>query len=117
MIKMLTIILTVSLACACTGCGNKQAGSSGQSAMDQLPKDATPAQTVTADFTDKMNSDTYSTMENLAADLVAADYLPFEGATMQVEEGWLNGFTDEITGFKEGWMFGPVIGAIHLKSC
>ena len=34
-------------------------------------------------------------------------------AVMPVEEGWLNGFGDaEITGFKEGAMFGPMIGTI-----
>lgn len=29
-----------------------------------------------------------------------------------VEEGYLNGFDGEVTGFKSGAMFGPVIGTI-----
>ncbi len=109
--KICALILTFSLAACAVGCGSKSAGSSGQSAMDALPKDASPAQTVTADFTDKMNSGDFTSTEDLAVALAEADYLPFDGATMQVEEGWLNGFSDEITGFKDGYMFGPVIGS------
>ena len=33
-------------------------------------------------------------------------------ASMPVEEGFLNGFDNEIKGFKEGVMFGPAIGTI-----
>ena len=31
---------------------------------------------------------------------------------MPVEEGWLEGFNEEITGFKEGAKFGPMISTI-----
>ena len=51
--------------------------------------------------------------ESIANQLIANKIIPFMPAVMPVEEGWLNGFGDaEITGFKEGAMFGPMIGSI-----
>ena len=51
--------------------------------------------------------------ESIANQLIANKIIPFMPAVMPVEEGWLNGFGDaEITGFKEGAMFGPMIGTI-----
>lgn len=111
--KIVSLILVLVFAVAMIGCGskgNKPAG--GTSAMEALPKDASPAQTVVADFTDKVNSGEYDSAEALAEALSEASYLPFGGAFMVVEEGYLNGFNDEIKGFSEGAMFGPVIGSI-----
>ena len=51
--------------------------------------------------------------ESIANQLIANKIIPFMPAVMPVEEGGLNGFGDaEITGFKEGAMFGPMIGSI-----
>lgn len=115
--KYLSLLLLVILVCSLTACGGSGSsgsvsGNSNASAMDALPEDATPAQTVIADFTDKMNSSDFDSLEKLATALSEAEYLGFDGAVMQVEEGYLNGFSDEISGFSEGWMFGPVIGSI-----
>ena len=40
------------------------------------------------------------------------DALPFMAGSMPIEEGFLNGFDNEIKGFAEGAMFGPMIGTI-----
>lgn len=51
--------------------------------------------------------------QEIADLLLTNPNLGFMGATMAVEEGALNGFGNaEITGFKEGVMFGPAIGTI-----
>lgn len=47
------------------------------------------------------------------ADLVMAhESIEFMPMTMPVEEGYLAGFTMDITGFEEAVMFGPMIGTI-----
>ena len=113
--KILAFVMVMAMALSVAACGGKSdngtSGGSNQSAMEALPEDATPAQTVVADFTDRVNAGTASA-EDLANGLVVADYIEFAGATMPVEPGYLNGFSSEITGFKEGYMFGPAIGSI-----
>lgn len=111
--KILALTMACSIAICSAGCGSKPVTPPpGMSAMEMLPENATPVETVTADFQDKVNSGSYKSTEELATALAEADYLPFDGAVMQVEEGWLNGFSEEISGFQEGYMFGPVIGSI-----
>ncbi len=49
----------------------------------------------------------------LANDILGNGVIQFSGATMPVEPGLLTGFGNaEITGFKEGVMFSPMIGSI-----
>lgn len=112
--KFTTIFTATLLACSLAACGGSKtpASSGSASAMEQLAEDASPAEKVIADFTDKVNSGSYQSLEDLAAAMSEADYLPFAPAYMQVEPGYLNGFTEEITGFEEGFMFGPSIGSI-----
>lgn len=53
------------------------------------------------------------TAEEMANTILANPIIQFEGATMPVEAGLLTGFGNaEITGFKEGVMFAPMIGSI-----
>ena len=53
------------------------------------------------------------TAQEMADSVLALDFIQFEGATMPVEQGFLTGFNNaEITGFKEGVMFAPMIGSI-----
>lgn len=113
--KIIALFLVLTLVCSLAACGEKKdpaASGSGQSAMEALKDDATPAQIVIADFLDKANSGSYKTAEELGTALSEAEYLGFAGASMPVEEGYLNGFTDEVKGFQEGQMFGPMIGSI-----
>ena len=71
----------------------------------------TVGQKLLADFNQKAAS--YTGAEALANAVLANSIIPFPGATMPVEPGFLSGFGNtEIKGFKEGAMFGPVIGSI-----
>ena len=73
-------------------------------------KKETVANTLMSDFKSIAKS---QNAESIANQLIANKIIPFMPAVMPVEEGWLNGFGDaEITGFKEGAMFGPMIGSI-----
>lgn len=70
----------------------------------------TVANTLMSDFKSIAKS---QNAESIANQLIANKIIPFMPAVMPVEEGLLNGFGDaEITGFKEGAMFGPMIGSI-----
>lgn len=49
----------------------------------------------------------------IAEALATSSTLPFSGAAMEVEEGFLSGFDNfEVKGFKEGAMFAPMMGTI-----
>ena len=73
-------------------------------------KKETVANTLMSDFKSIAKS---QNAETIANQLIANKIIPFVPAVMPVEEGGLNGFGDaEITGFKEGAMFGPMIGTI-----
>ena len=70
----------------------------------------TVANTLMSDFKSIAKS---QNAESIANQLITNKIIPFMPAVMPVEEGLLNGFGDaEITGFKEGAMFGPMIGTI-----
>lgn len=105
------LMLLTLVACGSTSADSNAPGATG-SAMDQLPADASLSQTIIADFTDKVNSGNYTSVSELGEAMLQEEYLPFAGAGMPVEEGFLNGFTAEISGFANAYMFGPAIGAI-----
>lgn len=108
--KLIGLLLVACICLTFGACSKKNPGSS--VAIDILPEDATVAQTVIFNFLDNVNNSEYKELSALAEKLINDESIPFMGATMEVEEGYLNGFTSEITGFKEGYMFGPAIGSI-----
>jgi hypothetical protein len=72
-------------------------------------QDSTAGQKLLADFNAKAGSATSSA--SLAESISQNSIIPFSVASMPVEQGYLTGFGNaEIKGFKEGTMFGPVIG-------
>mgnify|MGYP003292887143 CR=1 FL=1 len=67
--------------------------------------------TLLADFKSKANSS--SSALSIAEGLLGNSVIKFSGGAMPVEPGYLTGFGNtEITGFKEGAMFAPMIGTI-----
>ena len=72
-------------------------------------KPETVGEILLADF--KENPD--GTAQDIADRLITNEIIPFAGGAMAVEPGFLNGFDNaEITGFKEGVMFSPMMGTI-----
>ena len=59
----------------------------------------------------KSNPD--GTALEVAERIITNESIPFMGSAMEVEPGFLTGYNNaEITGFKEGAMFSPMIGTI-----
>lgn len=72
-----------------------------------------PAKKIQSQFEALMAKNKNIKVEKLAKKLISnTDIIPFAGDAMPVEPGYLNGFTEEITGFESGATFGPVIGSI-----
>lgn len=73
---------------------------------------STVAQALAMDFESKVSSNAQMNCEALADYLLQNEVCSFSGMTLPVQEGFLNGFTSEVTGFSEAAMFSPMIGAI-----
>ena len=79
----------------------------------QQVAEGTAGQILAADFLAQLDNNNEMTAQELADALIANPIIPFAGATMEVEPGYLSGFGEtEITGFSEGYTFGPMIGSI-----
>ena len=72
----------------------------------------TLGQTMLKDFQETVAANPDMTAQEIADDLITNPAILFAPATMPVEEGFLSGFTTEITGFEEATMFAPMIGSI-----
>ena len=72
----------------------------------------TPAATLLQAFKDMKANGEYTDVESAANTLITNPIIPFMGGSMAVEEGFLQGFNNDITGFKSGAVFMPMIGAI-----
>ncbi len=71
------------------------------------------ATTVGGILLNDFKADAEGSAQEIAERLSANEVIPFEATTMAVEPGWLMGFdAEEITGFKDGVMFAPMIGTI-----
>lgn len=80
-------------------------------AQEEKPQDSTLGQTLLSAFKAQANSG--KDVLSIAEALIANPAIKFSGGAMSVEEGLLSGFDNaEITGFKSGAMFAPMIGSI-----
>ncbi|MBE5934760.1 MAG: hypothetical protein E7262_03070 [Lachnospiraceae bacterium] len=77
---------------------------------EEATGEATVGQTLLNDF--KKKAEENNNAKELAEALLTNEVIKFKGATMDVEPGPLTGFSKDIKGFKNGVMFGPVIGTI-----
>ena len=80
---------------------------------EEAPKPAakTDGEKLLADFNEKANS--LGSALSIAEAVAQNPIIPFSAMAVPVEQGFLAGFGNtEIKGFKEGAMFGPVIGSV-----
>ena len=98
--KIIALILALTMVLALCACGAKEE-----------PVPATLGQQLYHEFNAKVESGE-NDVQALADALLQSGMLPFVGVSMEVEPGWLMGFTADIEGFEKGVMFGPAIGAI-----
>lgn len=125
----MAIIMSALIMVSMAGCGGSQnttgdtnatestsstsatenASSNSESADSDVSADATVGEKLLADF----KADTTGTAEEIANRLITNEIIEFAGMATPVEEGLLSGFDNaEIKGFKEGVMFGPMMGSI-----
>lgn len=71
-----------------------------------------PAKILYADFQSIIADGEQHTCADIAEKLSQNEIFPFMLATMETSEGWINGFDEEINGFKSAAFFGPMIGTI-----
>ncbi len=99
--KIFALILALCMLLSLCACGKEEAA-----------EPATLGQELYSDFSAKVNAGERDA-QALADALLASGKLPFEGGmSAEMEEGFLMGFSADITGFEKAVMFGPMIGAI-----
>lgn len=111
--KLIALMLTLVMVLSLAACGSSKENNADTDNKNNEANQEVVANTIGTklyvDFKD--NSD--KTCQEIADGLLANEVIQFMGASMPVEPGLLNGFDNaEITGFKEGVMFGPAIGTI-----
>ena len=70
------------------------------------------AQTLLNVFYDELAGNPSATAEELANKVIAHESIQFMPMVMPMEEGYLTGFNNEISGFEEAYTFAPGIGTI-----
>lgn len=101
--RFVSLLLAMTMALTLVACGG--------GAKEEAP--TTVGGILAADFKAKVEANADMSAQELADALVTNEIIPFAGAAMPVEQGWLMGFGEaEITGFSEGVMFAPMIGTI-----
>lgn len=76
----------------------------------QRGEPATDGEALLFQFEDLMTEG--KSLQEIADALAANERIPFLPMVMEVQEGYLAGFTTEIHGFQSGYTFGPAIGSI-----
>lgn len=122
--KIITIILLSAMLVSMSACGtdNKNESLSDSEKINQTSvidttesstANETVGQALLNDFRTRIKSDPSVGIEELAKGILSNSIIKFDGTHMPVENGLLTGFgNSEITGFKEGVMFAPMIGSI-----
>lgn len=100
--KIIALILASLMMLAMAACGT------GSNTNETEPAPTTVGTKLLADF--KTMAD--KTPQEIADALMTNEEIQFMPMVMPVEEGFLNGFNEEIKGFEEAVMFGPAIGTI-----
>lgn len=95
--KLLALCLAVIMMVSVVACGGKE------------EEPTTVGGILLADF----KADASGSAQEIADHLITNEIIPFAGGAVPVEPGFLVGFDNaEITGFKEGVMFAPMMGTI-----
>lgn len=106
--KILALSLAVLMILGVVACGNTESGNGGES-----KDDAKQPQTVGEILLNDFKKDASGSAQEIADRIVKNEIIQFMGGATPVEPGLLSGFDNtEIKGFKEGAMFGPMMGTI-----
>lgn len=109
--KLLALLLAIATL-SLVACGGQKDTNDGGQTSSVTVEEGTIGHALHADFWERITATPEATAQELADGILTNEAIAFMGATMPVEEGWLAGFSSDITGFKEGVMFAPMIGTI-----
>lgn len=111
--KLLAIVLSTMLVFGLTACGGSTEENNTKSGVIEPTVEAgTFGATLWDAFVATMEENASATALDIANVLVTDESILFSGAAMNVEAGFLAGFTEEINGFADGAMYAPMIGSI-----
>lgn len=133
--KIIALLLALVLALSLVACGSSAPSTSGaasseiaeevpssdsepaepESQPEETPaeggSDVTVATMLSQDFVVLLEEGEKSALE-IAEGIIGNEEIPFGPVAVEVAEGYLPGFTEDITGFEEGATFAPMIGSI-----
>ena len=102
--KIAALSLAVLMILGVVACGK---------AEGEKKEEAKKPETVGEILLDDIKKDAYGSAQEIAERIVGNKIIQFMGGATPVEPGLLSGFDNtEIKGFKEGAMFGPMMGTI-----
>lgn len=100
--RIIALLMTTVMMFSLVACGNTGSG-------EEAKEPETVGEFLRQDFVENSEGSAQEVVDRL----IQNEILPFEAVTMPVEPGLLTGFDNaEITGFKEGVMFAPMMGTI-----
>ena len=109
--KIIVFLLVAVMAFGVVACGNteeKKDDASNKTESEEK-KPETVGEILLAEFKANPNG----TAQEIAERIIGNEIIPFMGGANPIEPGFLAGFDNvEITDFKEGCMFGPMMGTI-----
>ena len=103
--RILALLLATIMVLSMVACGTTK--------EDDKKEEGKTPETVGAILLNEFKDNPEGTAQEIAERIIGNEIIPFMGGTNPIEPGLLSGFDNaEITGFKEGCMFGPMMGTI-----
>ncbi len=103
--KIIALLLAAIMTLSMVACGTTK--------KDDKKEETKEPETVGEILLDAFEDNSEGTAQEIAERIVGNEIIPFMGGANPIEPGYLAGFDNvEITGFKEGAMFGPMMGTI-----
>lgn len=111
--RIICAVMALVLVLGLTACGSKSAKEDTASADTGVTIVAAPLSdnSVGAKYRDAFVSSSATDASGMVKDLIAANIVG-DLVEMEVEPGWLEGFSSDITGFSKAIRFSPMIGSI-----
>lgn len=107
--KIIALLLTLIMVLAFAACGQTGSETPTPTPTEEAKTPETVGEILYADF----KADHSGTALEISERISGNEIIQFMGGAMAVEEGLLSGFDNfEVKGFKEGAMFGPMMGSI-----
>lgn len=103
--RIIALLLAAIMVLSMVACGTTK--------EDDKKEEAKKPETVGEILLNEFKDNPEGTAQEIAERIIGNEIIPFMGGANPIEPGFLSGFDNvEITDFKEGCMFGPMMGTI-----